>query len=218
MSLSGSCIIKIDGKEHAPETVSFVFSDEHVELLRGFLSEAKRLQTSVRTNKGFPTSLRFSAENGQLMKVNNIEPTDDQRAILLHRLRPFLLQDEPYQFGKIRNVVARGTSSSPFMQSYLKRAKDLFAGTAMQEQIKVSIGDAILNSEAALTAWLNVDEYHRDETKMISFLKGKQLPSDDITRPIFVMLLRYKVDAVLALGNVVHRILSSSGELGTSDV
>jgi hypothetical protein len=104
------------------------------------------------------------------------------------------------------------------MQAYLKRTKGMFFGTALQQQMQVSVGDAALTSEVALTAWLNADEYHRDETKMIALLKGKQLPSDDIVRPILAMLIRYKIDAVLALGNIIHRILSSSGALDVPDV
>jgi hypothetical protein len=213
MPLSGSCIIEIAAGRHAPETVSFSFTDEQVDLLRGYLSEAERLEKSVLANGGFAVSFHLSATAGEPVKISGVEPTDDQRAIFLHRLRPFQLQNEPYQFGKIKNVVAQGTASSPFMQSYLDRTKDVFTGTAMQDQMRVSIGDAILNSETALTAWLYAGEYHRDETKMIAFLKGKQPPPDNIARPIFMMLLRSKIDAVLALGNIVHRILSSSGVL-----
>jgi hypothetical protein len=76
MPLSGSCIIEIAGGRHAPEAVSFSFTDEQVDLLRGYLREAERLEKC--------------------------------RAIFLHRLRPFQLQNEPYQFGKIKNVVAQG--------------------------------------------------------------------------------------------------------------
>jgi hypothetical protein len=146
-----------------------------------------------------------------------VEPTDDQRAIFLHRLRPFQLQKEPYQFGKIKNVVAVATASSPFMQSYLDRAKDMFTGRAMQDQMRVSLGETIVNSETAMTAWLYAGEYHRDKTTMIAFLNGMALPPENIMRPLLMLLLRSKIDAILALGNIIHRILSSAGEISAPD-
>ena len=217
MPLFGSCIIEIAGGRYPPEAVPFSFPDEQVDLLRGYLGEAQRLERSVLANGGFAVSLNLSATIGQPAKITGVEPTDDQLAIFLHRLRPFQLQKEPYQFGKVKNVVAQGTSSSKFMQSYLDRAKDMFTRVAMQQQVRISIGDAILNSEAALTAWLYAVEYHRDDAKMIALLKGKQPPPEQLARPIFMMLLRYKIDAVLALGNIVHRFLSSPNEVRAPD-
>ena len=114
---------------------------------------------------------------------------------------------------RIKNVVAVATASSPFMQSYLDRAKDMFTGRAMQEQMRVSLGETIVNSERAMTAWLYAGEYHRDKTKMIAFLKGRALPPENIVRPLLMLLLRSKIDAILALGNIIHRILSSAGEI-----
>ena len=89
------------------------------------------------------------------------------------------------------------------MQSYVERAKDMFTGVAMQQQIQISMGDALLNSEKALTAWLYAVEYHRDDAKMIALLKGRQPPPETLARPVFMALLRYKIDAVLALANIV---------------
>ena len=152
MPLAGSCVIEIAGGRYPPEAVPFSFADEQVVLLRGYLGEAQRLEGSVLANGGFAVSLNLSATIGHPVKITGVEPTDDQLAIFLHRLRPFQLQKEPYQFGKVKNVVAQGTASSKFMQSYLDRTKDMFTGVAMQQHVRISIGDAILNSEAALTA------------------------------------------------------------------
>ena len=217
MPLSGSCVIEIAGGRHAPETVSFTLSDEDVELLHGYLNDAQRLERSLIANGGFPVSLQLSAQVGEQVTVSSVEPTDDQRAIFLHRLRPFQLQKEPYQFGKIKNVVAVATASSPFMQSYLDRAKDMFTGREMQEQMRVSLGETIVNSEPAMTAWLYAGEYHRDKTKMIAFLKGRALPPESIMRPLLMLLLRSKIDAILALGNIIHRMFSSAGEISAPD-
>ena len=217
MALSGSCVIEIAGGRHAPETVSFSFADEHVELLNGYLSDARRLERSLLANGGFPVSFHLSAKVGEQVTTSSVEPTDDQRAIFLHRLRPFQLQKEPYQFGSIKNIVARATISSQFMQSYLDRASDMFTGKAMQEQMRVSLGDTIVNSETAMTAWLYAGEYHRDKTKMMAFLKGRPLPPENIMRPLLMLLLRSKMDAILALGNIIHRFLSSSGGLTALD-
>ena len=217
MPLTGSCVIEIAGGRYAPETVSFTFADEVVELLNGYLSDAQRLERSLLANGGFPVSLHLSAQVGQQVAVSSVEPTDDQAAIFLHRLRPFQLQNEPYSFGKIKNVVAVATASSQFMQSYLDRTKNMFTGRAIQEQLRVSLGETIVNSETAMTAWLYAGEYHRDKTKMIALLKGRSLPPENIMRPLLMLLLRSKIDAILALGNIIHRFLSSSDEIGAHD-
>ena len=100
---------------------------------------------------------------------------------------------------------------------YLDRAKDMFTGKAMQEQMRVSLGETIVNSEPAMTAWLYAGEYHRDKTKMIAFLKGRALPPESIMRPLLMLLLRSKIDAILALGNIIHRMFSSAGEISAPD-
>jgi hypothetical protein len=217
MPLSGSCVIEIAGGSHAPETVAFRFADESVELLHGYLIDVQRLERSLLANGGFPVSLHLSATVGDEVTVTSVEPTDDQRAIFLHRLRPFQLQNEPFHFGTIKNIVAQATLSSPFMQSYLDRTKDMFFGKAMQEQIRVSLGETAVNSETAMTAWLYAGEYHRDRTKLLTFLDGRSLPPENILRPLLMLLLRTKIDAVLALGNIVHRLLSSSNALPAPD-
>ena len=133
MQHSGSFTIEIAGGRHPPEAVPFSFSNGQVELLRGYLREAERLERSVLANGGFPVSLNLSWTVGRPVEIRGVQPTDDQTAIFVHRLRPFQLQNEPYQFGKIKNTVALGTSSSEFMQSYLDRTKDMFTGAAMQQ-------------------------------------------------------------------------------------
>ena len=216
VSKSGRAI-ELTGWRHPPEAVPFSFSNDQVELLRGYLREAERLERSILANGGFPVSLNLSATVGQPVEIRGVHPTDDQTAIFVHRLRPFQLQKEPYQFGKIKNLLAQGTSSSKFMQSYLDRTKDMFTGAAMQQQVRISIGEELLNSETALIAWLYAVEYHGDETKMLALLKDKRPPPEQLARPIFMMLLRAKIDAVLALGNIVHRLLSSLDELRAPD-
>lgn len=209
MTFAGSCSIEIAGGKRLPETISFSFADQQVVRMRGYLNEAMRLEASVLANGGFAISLCISGTVGQSIRLDGTEPTNDQLAIFLHRLRPFQLQKEPYSFGRIKNVVAQGTASSPFLHAYLERTKDMFFGVAMQEQVRISLGDMILNSEAALDAWLYAVEYHRDDKKMIALLKPGQGIPDGLARPVFMMLLRAKVDAVLALGNIINRILTS---------
>src|ERR1035437_5278643 len=112
MTFSGSCVITLAGGRYEPQTVAFSFADEQVQVLRGYLADAERLERSVTANGGLPVSLNLSVAVGQPVSIRGSVPTDDQRAIYLHRLRPFQLHDEPYQFGKVKNVVARGTASS----------------------------------------------------------------------------------------------------------
>jgi hypothetical protein len=212
MAFSGVCVIQIAGDKYPPQRVKFSFSDEDVGTLNGFLREAEMLDKSMVANGGFPVSLNLSARVGQPVTISSVEPSDDERAIFLHRMRPFQLQDERYHFGRVRNIVARGTPSSDFLRSYLKQLKAVFSGATMRDLVRVSLGEATLNSEAFLDAWLNASEYHRDDGKLSALLNGRQPPDDSYARPILMFLLRNKIDAVLALGSIIERILRSRDE------
>jgi hypothetical protein len=205
MSVAGTCLIHVAGREHV-ESVPFTFSAEDIALLRSYLGEAQRLQGSILANGGFPVSMQISATIGEPSDIGGKQPTDDQLAIFLHRLRPFQLQRERHHFGKVKNVVARGTAASDFMKSYLSRTADMFFGHAMPLRMSIREGET-LDYEALVTAWLNAEEYHRDDTKMRAVLKGQERIPDRFARPIIMLILKHKVDAVLALGNIIYNLL-----------
>ena len=187
-----------------------VVNEEDVSLLLSYLSEALRLQGAITRNGGFGASYNFSWEAGKPATISGSGPSDDQLAVLVHRLRPFLLQNEPLYFNSIRGIISRGAESKE-LKEWLAQTKLRFTGRLSQQQVVVTANDLVLNSEAALEKWLNAFEYHRDLDKADELSKAHSLFPIESSRPIFVMLLQEKAMAVLHLGWLVHKILLAIG-------
>ncbi|MCY3019801.1 MAG: hypothetical protein NTW87_12330 [Planctomycetota bacterium] len=194
----------------------FALGDADEQVLRAFLHEAQALEDSLLRQGGFAASYHVSWKIGQPLVITGTEPNADQRAVMLHRLRPFLLQGESLYFHSVRGILAR-SSDSPFLHDWLRQTKARFTCKHSQQQFLISVGDMVLNSEAALNQWLNAFEYHREEAKAIDLIMTHDPFPVDASRPIFIMMLREKVDAVLHLGHVVHKMLSDPAGLAAPD-
>jgi hypothetical protein len=137
--------------------------------------------------------------------------SDKDRKTLLHYLRPFVLEDEPYSFFKIRNLIARSTQN-PYMQTKLKEMKRVFGGQHSQTQMKIQAGDLLVNSEPALKRWLNAHEYHRDMDKAEALANDLGSLPQEISGTVFLMLLYQKADAIRYVGHVIFKILHAWDE------
>ena len=91
-------------------------------------------------------------------------PDDDTLAILLHRLRPFLLADEPASFTRVSSRLGR-LITEPYIRQLLRHNRRVYEGRVAQEMLRVESDDMVLNSERALFDWLNSHEYHHDAIK-----------------------------------------------------
>lgn len=203
------------GDDRPPETVPFKLAASDEALLGAFLRDATELE-KVLLALG-PDAVRFtvSAQKGDVAVFGRKEPTVLERAALLHHLRPFVLENEPYSFYKAKGIVDR-SSESPFLQNRLREIKHLFSGNSLRAQMVMSRGDVVVNSESVLKKWLNAFEYHRDPIKaqqLEESLGGLPL---DSTRPIFLMLLISKGQAVLHLGHIIDKMLRSSARMSNT--
>lgn len=205
------------GDGRPPELATYSVSDEDLATLDAYLMEALTLEQILPSLALGSLSIGMSARIGEAVQMTAREPGVLQRATLLHHLRPFVLNDEPYSFFRVRNIVAQSTTGS-FTAEYLKRVKHNFSGKSMQSQFTVSDGDGIVNSEATLVRWLNAFEYHRDAQKAAEFeARLTPLPMG-ITRPLFFMLLAQKAYAVLQLAWVVAKIVGHTAPTPQPDV
>jgi hypothetical protein len=216
MALQGGLTFQFaDGR--VAEHVRFAVGDAAQEAaLRHFLTEALALQDALQRQGGFASSYHFSwsVENG--VQISGSEPSDDQRAVVLHRLRPILLEEESCYFHSVRGIVARSTES-PFLHEWLRQTKARFMGKLIEQKVVISVGDLVLNSERALNHWLYGFEYHRDEAKSVALIKAHDPVPVDSSRPIFIMMLREKAVAVLHLAHVVHKMLQEPTHIVAPD-
>jgi hypothetical protein len=215
MALQGGLTFQFaDGRptEHA----RFALGDAEVAVLRQFLNEALALQDALLRQGGFASSYHFSWNVEKGVEISGAEPTDDQRAVILHRLRPFLLEGETCYFHSVRGIVAR-SSETPFLHDWLRATKARFMGKMLEQKVVISVNDLILNSERALNHWLYGFEYHRDEAKAVALIKAHDPVPVDSSRPIFIMMLQEKATAVLHLAHVVHKMLEEPSDAPPQD-
>jgi hypothetical protein len=188
------------------ENVDFSISDADAAILEAFLTEALILERVLPELALDTLSVGMTARVGGHVEMRAREPSTLQRAALLHHLRPFVLDDEPYSFFKTRNIVAN-SSAQEFLRNRLKDIKLLFSGKAMQMQFLWRSGDAVINSEATLKRWLNAFEYHRDADKAAALEATLAPLPAGVTRPVFLMLLAQKAYAVLHLAHIVAKMV-----------
>jgi len=83
-------ILKIS--DHEEEIISIVFSEEQQSILRSFNEKSKRLfKASIFENK-IPSKLTLNWDKERGLQFRMDYPNDETIALLLHYLRPFILQ------------------------------------------------------------------------------------------------------------------------------
>lgn len=184
------------------------FSDAHWSVLMQFLDEAEDLCASpaVRTRVGW--SLRWTAGVGLEQFVTL--PDRDQVDALLHRLRPFILEQETTYFGKVCSIVTQ-TITLPAYRHRIGTLRRLFFGDDYQAQVTISADDVVLNSDKMLRKWLNGFEYHRDPDKRTELNALATIISPESQRALYVSMLLDKVKAVRGLARGIHGLKVRGG-------
>jgi hypothetical protein len=197
--------VKMEGRRDA--TVRGALSDDEHAILRGYLEEYENLWASKPLREGFPCSFKMQWEMGSPVSFESSLPDADTLSILLHRLRPFVLDDEPFSFTTVCSVVGKNLND-PGVRSLLRELRRLYDGRRMQSMYQVSFDDVVLNSERVLKDWLNSHEYHRDPDKREAIdALFAHLPNDFL-RAMFVSMLVDKVKAIRNLASLVHTLLT----------
>ena len=122
-------------------------------------------------------------------------PPENHIREFLHVLRPFVLESENTYLPKVCGILARAINE-PLFQKNLKQVQRSFNGKHSQAYFTLSSDDVILNSESTLRMWLNAFEYHRDQEKREKLESLHRSMPIDISKGLFIDLLRYKVEAI----------------------
>jgi hypothetical protein len=205
MTISGGLTFEFnDGRpaEHA----RFAVDAPDARMLRSYLAEALVLEQTINGWGGIDARLQISGRIGEPIQITATEPSPDHRAILLHRLRPFLLEREPFSFHRVRGALNRA-SASDFLRMRLREIKQLYSGEHLRSQVRIEINDLVVNSEVMLDRWLNAFEYHRDEAEAIELIRQHEPIPLDASRPIFIGLLVDKCKAILNLAHIISKML-----------
>lgn len=205
MAYSFELVIGVNQDER--EKVAVEFSDADWALLSRYLEDFELL-AATRMGEHCQVKFKylFDAEKG--FSYSSEMPPEDDVAAFLHRLRPFVLKNEPASFYRICKILGRAIAH-PGMTALLRKQRDEFSGRAFQSQLQFSSNGITVNAEDVLQNWLNAYEYHRDPDRRDELKKihHEHLPLEAI-RPIFLSMLIDKAGAVAEIAKIVRLILT----------
>jgi len=186
--------------------VSGDFEQDELETLRAYSVEAQRLdKVPLLQQPNIHMSIKMDFEVGS----GSVErPSDEDIAVLLMRLRPFILQKEHCNFGTVKNIIRRRIPDKS-LQQITQKLSSLYLGENMLSLMKVEAGGVLINSDEVLMDWLNGFEYHRDKKKRARIEQLHPGGSLELSMPIFMNLLLDKVTAIRHLSALVRLLLQS---------
>lgn len=175
------------------------YADEVVQL-----ENARPLQQDIRARITF----KWDARTRKLCYEGTL-PDDDDVAAILHRLRPFVLQNESANFYRTANILSRYLDHAD-ARAMIKTQHDLYSGKDFQQQLKIDWKSqslqAVVNSDETLTKWLNAYEYHRDRPKQQEIEEFHKLLPHGAPRAIFISMLLDKIKAIINVAIIIRTL------------
>jgi hypothetical protein len=145
-------------------TVDLRLSDGDVSLIHDYLAAFGSLTAAP----GFSRAPQYAeyARDPEVGTVFRWKPmlTPDEKDLLMYRLRPLILQEEPFSFYNVANILGKGVSDRR-VRRFLKSERSRFSGEYWRKMWQISCDETLLNSEEMFRKWLNSAEYHRDPDK-----------------------------------------------------
>ena len=188
------------------ERIEGEFSDDDYEVLSDFLRYAQELSEAPFWSSPNRGQFEISHKRGGPIEFKVNLPNWADVVVLLHKLRPLLLESEPTSFYRIRALVGRYARSAR-LQVLLDYQKYVYSGKRDQSVIQIRSNDALLNSDSVLQDYLNGFEYHRDkDTQRYIDSLHQMLPLDG-SRVIFVGMLMDKANAIFSLADLIAVII-----------
>jgi hypothetical protein len=136
-------------------------------------------------------------------------PEDDTMAVLLHRLRPFILSREPASFDKVLAMLRRRISR-PEVREWLKEERAAFDGGNLTLGLKRGADSVRL--DRALSDWLNSHEYHSDDDKTATVTDLRSAFPRSLVDGLFVSLLVAKIQAIRSVAALSSIVLDREDE------
>jgi len=193
-----TCVLKVQAGSAKPYEVAATFDDAEWNLLldgERYAAEVDYLSLAIKDD--WQSSLTITWTEGKIAFSGQM-PAWNEVILVLHRLRPLILEDEPTYFHKVLNVLARRFEDDG-VRGRLKLLKRRFAGRLLSDTIKISVNDTIIGCEETLKKYLNAYEFHRDAEKRDELQRLFAVFPSDAAKTIFVHLLIDKVVAVRGL-------------------
>lgn len=184
--------------------VPFEIPDEEWDQLVEFSRYAEQLETSGVISKGINVRTIVRGDmTSKSLSYECILPSDDDTAVLLHRLRPFVLRKERTCFYRICNVLHQRLECDE-LRAAIDYQRKGFSGKDFQSQVTIKMNETVVNSEAMLMRWLNAHEYHRDPTKQQELEMLRDWFPDSYSKGLFISMLIDKARSVINIGRFIR--------------
>jgi hypothetical protein len=168
----------------------------------GRLSKCRIVESQAQLNWG------FSWQAGATPEFRASMPPDDDIDAFLLRMRPFVLNDEPTSFYRMRNIVARRMPLDA-VRNHLERVKAAYNGSAIG--FSINHNSRSLTSDEAVDLWLNAFEYHQDDGKRVELRAMFALFPETAARALFVQMMLSRAAAVQQLAEILERLRRKDG-------
>lgn len=188
------------GEESATEAQ---FPPDEWSVLKDFVCFAAKLSSIGLFHGGRRISYNVTCRPGEDLLAEVRLPPADEIDALIHRLRPFVLNDERTQFLRVCGILNRRFMDSRVLDCR-DRLRRRFGGETLY---RWSFQGVVLNSDEILTKWLNAFEYHHDENKRLELQRLLHGFPNEAARAMFVELMYKKAEAVVHLHCFVRFIL-----------
>lgn len=202
--------LKLENREDIK--VSGEFSDEEAGRLDAFLTEYAELAESKSGRQGIRCNIAVNYDEQTGLQVTAELPTKDELSLLLHRLRPFILQTEPASCIRVLSILGKHITE-PHLRLLLKQQRELYDGRRTQRVMKVVSDEQVLNSDEVLNTWLNAHEYHRDPDKRAAIDDLFARVPGDLLRGLLVSMIVDKTRAVHNIAQIVAVVVGKSATL-----
>jgi hypothetical protein len=189
-----------------PVSVQGEIPDSEWDHLVSFTSYSADLESTKFVQDGMPASLKINWIDGAPLSFETRLPNWDDVVVFLHYLRLLYLQSEPAAFHVACNILSKRLAS-PHIRSMVQLQRDIYSGNLMRTAIRISVDDTVMNSEEALSVWLNSHEYHRDPGKRQFLAELNRMLPLDASKVLFISLLTEKVKAISAIAGFVAVVL-----------
>ncbi|WP_373033953.1 hypothetical protein [Sulfurovum sp.] len=190
--------------------INLVWNDNEQNAIENFSMYATTLLEIVRRKKNdFRTNMNMSAKVDEPVNFMIQLPSKDDRSILLHNLRPFILQKEQTFLPKICNFLAREIDDDMFQKFITQQKNCFFIKKNAQTFHLTTDQNKIINSDEVLTLWLNAYEYHRDDEKIKELQNLTSFLPYEVFEFLMLNALLDKTKVIFEILNITTNILNS---------
>lgn len=207
MAESFEIVIREEGQPD--ESLTLTLSEEQVAALREYVERYNELAKSIAGDE-IPNSFKLNVSKGSATTQVEV-PNADMMAVLLHRLRPFALENERTSFSSVASIIGKNVDDLRVRQ-LLKQERRLYDGRSTQESLKIESNGILLNSETVLKDWLNSHEYHTDADKKAEVAALFAALPEGLSNLAMVTVLGDKREAVCNLAALVWAVLGDDSE------